>query len=119
MKRYLYVCLILIFCFFICGCTASKENEKTLVRAELNGWGEKVILETDEELQELQSIMDSIEYSVHEYRRDALGPGSQSLIVRMEFSGGESEVVTLPCNVIGEKVYVAPEAMSLIADAFF
>ncbi len=119
MKRNLCICLFLIFCILICGCSVAEKNEKTLVRAELNGWGEKVILETDEELQELQSIMDNIEYSVHEYRSDSLAPGSQSLIVRMEFSGGEAEVVTLPCNVIGEKVYVAPDAMSLIADAFF
>lgn len=119
MKRYLCICLFLITCFLLCSCTDIKEDEKTLVRAELFGWGEKVILETDEELQELQSIMDSIEYSVHEYRKDALGPGSQCLTVRMDFSGGEAEVVTLPCNVIGEKIYVSEAAISLISDAFF
>ena len=120
MKRLLCIGIALILCLSVCGCTAATQNEKTLVRAKLSGWGKEVILEMDEELQKLQSMLDSIEYSVHELRSDSLAPGSQSLVIKMEFSDGETEVITLPFNVVGDKLYVAPaEINSLFAEAFF
>ncbi|MBR3767812.1 MAG: hypothetical protein IKL10_06190 [Clostridia bacterium] len=120
MKHLSYVSVFLVFCLLLCGCTDSQQKEKILIRAEINGWGKNVVLETDEELTKLKNILDDIEYTVVAKRTDSLAPGSITTTIRMEYSNEETDVISLPCNVVGEEIYKAPDEITkVLFDTYF